>query len=580
MVTRRDKFPVAFVYFGLALATVAAFWQVHNFDFVNYDDPVYVTENEDVQAGLTRQGIRWAFSTGRAANWHPVTWLSHMLDCQLFGPSQAGRHHLTSLLLHVANTLLLFAVFREMTGGLWRSAFVAAAFALHPLHVQSVAWIAERKDVLSTLFWILTMAAYVAYVRRGKGGWYLLTLLVFAVGLMAKPMLVTLPFVLLLLDYWPLERFEVKTAVESGQRRTGKSEGERFQWRILFGLAREKVPFFALSAVSSVVTLLVQRSGGAIVTLEYIPLRLRIANALVCYVRYIGKMVWPRRLAVFYRDVPGSLSTWKVAAAALLLLVIAVCAIRMGRKCRYLPVGWLWYLGTLLPVIGLIQVGEQSMADRYTYVPLTGLFIIIAWGVNDLAAKWQYRKVVLGVSAGTILCGLSICTHLEVRYWRNSIALFERAVELSGNDKWVYGHLAKALAEAGRVDEAVVYLKEVVQAMPRRANLVNNLAWLLATHKETEFYNPEEAIRLAKRACQLTNYERPGLLDTLAAAYAAAGRFDEAVETAEKALTMAEAMEKKKLAVEFRARLGLYRAGKPYTEKWENQQKIGGSGGG
>jgi len=360
------------IYLLLAVSTFAVYWQVHNYDFVNYDDESYVSKNQSVKVGFTCDSIRWAFSTGHQGNWHPLTWLSHMLDCQLFG-TDAGWHHLTNLLLHITNTLLLFAVLKRMTGTLWQCAFVAAVFALHPLHVESVAWISERKDVLSTLFWMLTMAAYLHYVKHPCVGRYLLTLLAFATGLMAKPMLVTLPFVLLLLDDWPLGRLQPAQTAEETYRQTLKSANYS-QWQVSYRLVREKVPFFILSAVSGVVTFLVQQSGGAISSIEDASLVIRIANAFICYIKYIENMFWPSRLAIFYPHPLNTVSIWQAAVAALLLLLISILALRLTRNHKYFAVGWLWYLGTLVPVIGLIQVGDQALADRYTYIPLIGLF--------------------------------------------------------------------------------------------------------------------------------------------------------------------------------------------------------------
>jgi hypothetical protein len=402
-----DKYWSLCIYLTLALATLAVFWQVLGHDFVNYDDPDYVYRNPNVQSGITLSSIKWAFTTGHAANWHPLTWLSHMLDWQLFGDNP-GWHHLTNLFLHIANTLLLFAVLKRMTNALWRSAFVAAAFALHPLHVESVAWVAERKDVLSTLFWMLTIAAYLRYLERPGTGRYLLTLLIFALGLMAKPMLVTLPFVLLLLDYWPLGRFQFGQIVKSVGQQSRKSLNAFSHWKLSRHLLLEKVPLFALSAISSIVTFLVQRTAGAVTSVETLPLKLRIANTFVSYLTYIQKMVWPSRLAMFYPYPDKTDLIWQTVVFALLLLIISLGVIWLMRRRRYLLTGWLWYLGTLVPVIGLVQVGDQALADRYTYVPLTGLFIIIAWGVPDLIAKWRFRKHALAASAIAVLLAWSI----------------------------------------------------------------------------------------------------------------------------------------------------------------------------
>ncbi len=401
-----------------------------------------------------------------------------MLDCQLFGLS-AGAHHLTNLLLHITNTLLLFGLLKRTTGALWRSAFVAAAFALHPLHVESVAWVAERKDVLSTLFWMLTIAVYLRYVKHPGKVKYLLTLLVFALGLMAKPMLVTLPFVLLLLDYWPLGRLQLGKGAKNANRRKQKSVNTRSQWKLSSSLVWEKVPFFVLSAISSIVTFLVQQHGGAVKRIEAIPVIARFANASISYLRYIGKMFWPSRLAVFYPHPGDRLQMWQAVAAALLLLGISIWIIRLARSHKYLPVGWLWFLGTLVPVIGLVQVGGQALADRYTYVPLTGLFIIIAWGLSDLLTRWRYRKIVLGASAIIVLLALSICTGLQLRHWRNSITLFEHATEVTNDNHVAHNNLGVALQSKGRLDEALGHYRQALRLNPGDVEVHNNLGFAL-----------------------------------------------------------------------------------------------------
>jgi tetratricopeptide (TPR) repeat protein len=407
---------------------------------------------------LTIDGLRWAFTTGHASNWHPLTWLSHMLDCQLFG-LDAGRHHFTNLLLHIANTLLLFAVFRKMTGTVWQSGFVAAAFGLHPLHVESVAWIAERKDVLSTLFWILTMWAYVRYVKEPKEEKYLLMILFFALGLMAKPMLVTLPFVLLLLDYWPLERI-------------GKIKISR--------LVVEKAPLFIFSGISSVITFFVQRSGGAVPGVDVVSLNIRIFNALVSYVKYIFKMFWPRNLAVYYPHPMASLAIWQVILAAVVLVVVSILVICLSKRNKYLLTGWLWYLGTLVPVIGFVQVGSQSMADRYTYVPFTGLFVMVAWGSAGLLRKFRYAKTVLGLSAVIVILALCICSWIQVGYWHDSIRLFEHSIEVSGDSDVMHSNLGVALSERGKIDEAIIHYRRALSIDPRDPRVHNNLGIALA----------------------------------------------------------------------------------------------------
>ncbi len=355
------------------LLIIAIYWQVGRFDFINYDDIGYITGNDHVKSGLTLKGLIWAFQTTGFSNWHPLTWLSFMLDIELYGLN-AGGHHLTSVLFHIANTLLLFLLLRRMTAALWPCAFVAALFALHPLHVESVAWISERKDVLSTFFGLLALISYVRYTERLGRLWYLSALLFFIFGLMAKPMLVTLPFVLLLLDYWPLGRIKFNSALVFSH----PIKLARF-----FLCCLKKYRFSYLQRLPVCVTYYAQQSGGSLMPSDMFPLGSRIANAVVSYVAYIGKMFWPAQLAVFY-PYPDSFAVWQVAAAAAVLVAIFIWVTVQIRKRPYLAVGWLWYFGTLVPVIGLVQVGGQAMADRYTYVPLIGLFIMIAWGGAEL----------------------------------------------------------------------------------------------------------------------------------------------------------------------------------------------------
>jgi tetratricopeptide (TPR) repeat protein len=474
----QKKYRSICIYLVLTLTTTAVFYQVCTYDFVNYDDPVYVYENPNIQAGITPKAIKWAFTTGYFANWYPLTWLSHMLDWQLFGP-KAGGHHLTNLIFHIANTLLLFIVLKQMTHRLWPSAFVAALFALHPLHVESVAWVAERKDVLSTFFWMLTMWAYLRYVKHPGVARYLLTLFTFALGLMAKPMLVTLPFVLLLLDYWPLARVP-------SERQT------------IYRLIQEKVPFFALSAISSIVTFLVQRSSGAVAELVRLPLKIRIFNALISYVEYIGKMIWPVHLAVFYPYAGRNIPTLHIIISAVLLAAATILILWFSKNRRYLLTGWFWYLGTLVPVIGLVQVGKQALADRYTYITLTGLFIIIAWGLPDLLAKWRYKKIVLALSALLIISAMSVCTHFQLRYWQNSLTLFQHALDVTRGSYTAHIHIADSLCEQNRFDEAIGEYQKCLQRIPDDTIALNNLG--IALGKQGKF---DEAVKCFTEALRI-----------------------------------------------------------------------------
>jgi tetratricopeptide (TPR) repeat protein len=530
---------------ALAIITFAVFYQVYRFEFVNYDDPVYVTRNSNIQNGITFESIKWAFSSGYACNWHPLTWLSHMLDWQLFGDN-AGGHHLVNLIFHIANTLLVFLVLKQITGALWQSAFVAALFALHPLHVESVAWVAERKDVLSTFFWFLVIWAYVRYVRRPKVSSYLLIVVFLALGLMTKPMLVTLPFVLLLLDYWPLNRLGSK--------------------RPLSYLFIEKIPLFVIVFASSIVTYIVQEKGGAVRTIKDCGFPFRLANALISYFQYIIKMIWPARLAIFYPHPGQNVSFFYAVMSAGFLLIATILILRFSKNHRYLFTGWFWYLGTLVPVIGLVQVGEQAFADRYSYVTLTGLFIIIAWGLPQLLAKWRYRKVAFFSSAILIISVMSLCTYFQLHYWKDRVSLFQRDIDVVGDNHVAHFCIATPLYEQGRIDEAVYHCSEALRLKPDWDAAMNDLAWFLAVSKGSSFYNPDKALELALRACELTDYNQPEMLDTLAVSYAAAGNFGKAVEIAQKALVLCGPDERKVLKEQIKSRLVLFKVGKPYVE--------------
>jgi tetratricopeptide (TPR) repeat protein len=408
-------------------------------DFISYDDPAYVTENARVKAGLTFDNLKWAFRSTEASNWHPLTWISHMADCQLFGLHAWG-HHLTSILLHALNAVLLFAALRRMTGAVWRSLFVAALFGVHPLHVESVAWISERKDVLSTTFWMLVLWAYArrAELARagapGTGRLYALALVFFALGLMCKPMLVTLPCVLLLLDFWPLGRWKASSA--SGR------------WALL----AEKLPFLALSAAASAVTLAAQAGGEAVGSAEDFPLSVRVANALISYCRYLGKCFVPVKLAVFYPFFAEQPPLRETILAGALLAAITVGAVALARRQPYLLVGWLWFLGTMVPVIGLVQVGGQSMADRYTYVPLIGVFIMVAWAASDAAAHMRNGRRILGVASGVVLLTLSAITTRQLSYWKDGASLFRHALAVTENNWVAHANLYAALSKSSSPD--------------------------------------------------------------------------------------------------------------------------------
>jgi tetratricopeptide (TPR) repeat protein len=453
----------------LLVATFGTYWQVQNNDFIYFDDPSYVTQNRPVKAGLTKDSLAWAFCTFHASNWHPLTWLSHMLDCQLYGLNPAG-HHLTSLFFHLANTLLLFLVLRESTGRRWPSFLVAGLFALHPLHVESVAWVSERKDVLSTFFWMLTILTYIRYVQRPTFHLYLLTLFLFVCGLLAKPMLVTLPFVLLLFDYWPLGR------IRSGVRYPIKlAQGNLYGAPMPTShLVWEKIPFFVLAAASSIVTFLAQAEGRAIQSLDAIPLQARIFNAVFSYLRYMAKALWPNDLAVFYPHPGNTLGSWVALGSALILIFFTILVLRQALSRPYLTVGWFWFLGTLVPVIGLIQVGMQAMADRYTYIPLVGLFVVAAWGLADLLEKIRFHRSLSVLFTAVILCAFILVTWQQVKYWQDTLSLFHRALKVTKDNYAAHFVIARVEGERGTMDRAFFHYNKAVEIHPAFVAMMHN----------------------------------------------------------------------------------------------------------
>jgi protein O-mannosyl-transferase len=639
--------PVIFVICALlAAVTLAVYWPVTRCEFVSFDDPDYVTRNPQVQAGLTGSSLRWSVTAHPVGNWHPVTWISHMADCAVWGLDPAG-HHFTSVLLHAINSVLLFLLLRRMTGALWRSALVAAVFAWHPLRVESVAWVSERKDVLSTFFWMLTIWAYVRYAEKRSRAEsrepnagpetvsldvrpstfdYGLALVFFALGLLAKPMLVTLPFLLLLLDYWPLYRTPAVSRVCGRQLRLAPAPAENPAAAASPGqLILEKVPFLALSLVSCVITFRAQ--SYAVGSLGY-SLWHRLGNALLSYFGYLEKLFWPARLAVIY-PYPRVLPAGRLAIALLVVGALTFLALRCARTRRYLFTGWFWYLGTLVPVIGLVQVGDQAMADRYSYVPLIGVMLLLVWGGYDLVKSSRAGIQALGSLAVVALVACLPLTRAQLRSWQNSVALFEHALRVTAdNDAAEYnlgllyfergawdaarehfsvaaglsprrtearhalaltlieqgvegdaidrlavelqqatnhweGHhrLGLVLANEGKHREAIVQYREAIKLAPPKPEVLEALAWLLATHPDPAIRNGAEAVALAEQACRLTNFQAPQMLLTLAVAYAEVGRFEEAAATVRKAETQAtaannaELMEKcRKLTERFAAR--------------------------
>jgi protein O-mannosyl-transferase len=509
-----------FIYLMLLAATLAVYSQVRSYDFVNYDDREYVSENARVRAGLTPDGAAWAMTSTFEGNWFPLTWLSHMLDCQVFG-LDGGLHHLTNVLLHILSTLLLFAWLHRMTGAAWRSAAVAFLFALHPLHVESVAWVTERKDALSAFFWFLTLWAYVRYARKPGTARYLPVLAFFCLGLMSKSMVITLPFILLLLDFWPLRRIWAAEAAASVKGKPKAAPMNHAKAR-LGTILLEKVPFFALSAGIAVITFIAQGKGGAVASLARIPFGRRVANALISYMIYLLQMFWPARLAVFY-PLPSTIPVWQVIAALLALLGITAMVLRWLHRFPYLTVGWFWYLGTLVPVIGLVQVGMQAHADRYAYLPLVGIFMMLAWGLAEwVERRPQIRIAVAGISAAACLA-LAVLTWRQIRSWQDSRTLFQHAIEVTANNHVAHNGLGVALREQNRVNEAAAHFVEAIRMQPGYPEAHANLgdAYLLLGRIEDAAKELTEAIRL--------NPDSPEACISLGIAYSKLGKVNESI---------------------------------------------------
>jgi len=434
-----------------------AYWRVQTFEFINMDDPLYILDNPPVRNGLTKEGIMWAFTFNDISYWHPLTWLSHMVDCEICWLNPKG-HHFTSVLFHMASTLLLFLTLKKMTGALWRSAFVAALFALHPLNVESVAWVANRKNILSAFFWIVAMGSYALYARSPNPVGYLMVFFSMFLGLLAKPTVVTLPFVFLLLDFWPLGRYSPAGS--------GQAEGRSFQGHPPARLILEKVPLIALSAASVVVSYMSSRHMGIIIPAEVLPLGLRIQNALASYLVYIEKLFLPLDLAVFY-PFAKTADFWKIAAICIPLLTVTALAVCLARRKPYFTVGWFWYLGTLVPVIGLVQQGLwPAFADRFVYIPLIGLFIVSAWGFSDLVERMQVSRRLCLATACLAVLGMGAGAWVQTGYWRNSVTLFKRAVDVTKNNPLAHYNLGVALWNLGRFNEGLSHCMEALRLNP------------------------------------------------------------------------------------------------------------------
>jgi protein O-mannosyl-transferase len=609
---------------SLAVLTWVIFGQLLQYDFINYDDPRYVYENTNITNGLTIGGIAWAFTHIHSMNWHPLTTISHMLDCQLYG-LKPGAHHFTNVLLHSIVAILLLLVLQRMTGGpsgtgsIWRSAFVAAVFAIHPLRVESVAWIAERKDVLSGVFFMLTLLTYFRYVRVRSIGHYLTVLFMFALGLMCKPMLVTLPFVLLVLDYWPLKRVRSQNSELRTQRN-------------LLALVVEKLPLVALSVVSSVVTFAAQR--GAVGWTEQLPVLARINNAVVTYAAYMWQMLWPVKLAVFYPHPESRLPLWEIILCLLLLIGITAAAVVLRKSRPYFITGWLWYLGMLVPVIGLVQVGWQGRADRYTYLPQIGLYIAITWGIAEVTAAWRWQREILTAGTAIVIGLLSWRASVQASYWRDSetlfthalavtsnndvaennlgivflqkgnldeaISLLQAAVDLRPDNSPAHENLAKALLQKGQVTDALVHYRrllelqpdnievhnivgtvliqqgqareaveewqKVLAIQPDNGNAMSNLAWVFATSPDDSLRDGAKAVQLAEQAMRISGGRIPIIFRTLAAAYAENGRFSEAIQTAQRGIELANSRGNSGLATELQSNIVRYQERHPLRD--------------
>ncbi len=528
----------------LLVVTFAVFWQSTGHEFIVYDDNAYVRENLHVNTGLTYGNMLWALTTIEASNWHPLTWLSHMLDCQIYGLNPKG-HHLTNVLFHIANTLLLWYLLFSATRKYWQSLFVAALFALHPLHVESVAWIAERKDVLSTFFMLATLILYTRYAKNSRPLLYILSLLLYVFGLMSKPMLVTLPFVMLLWDFWPLGRLRLGTLLK---RDGACSMPDEASTSTLPHLIFEKLPFFCFSLLSSVVTYYAQAHGGSVAGAHAVPLTFRLINALVSYIKYIENMLWPHNLAVIY-PLPTTLMLVQAAISGLILLGITLAVFYRARLNPFLVIGWLWYLGTLVPVIGFVQVGRQVIADRYTYIPLIGLFIIISWGIPALADRLPYRRSIVTAMALLVLAASSIGTWIQLRYWKNDVTLFTHAIQAVKNNYIAHMNLGLAFFQRGNIEEAILHYYDAFSLRPNTDDLCYYLGLAYG-----EQGNLDESIFYLTRAVTI-NPKFAVARYNLGVAFAKQGNLDEGIRHFTKALHLDPDLAEARKALETAMRL-------------------------
>jgi protein O-mannosyl-transferase len=509
----------------LVVATLALYNPVSHYPFIHFDDNDYVTENLHVRAGLSWNTITWAFRSVEEYNWHPLTWLSHALDCQLFGLNPAG-HHYTNVLLHAVNAVLLFLLLQRATGYTWRSLMVAALFALHPINVESVAWVSERKNVLSMLFFLLALGAYGWYTRKPRIGRYALVAGLFVLGLMAKPQIVTFPFVLLLWDYWPLGRMGRSSTLLGNQ--SSPLPARSFSWLVM-----EKLPLLAISAGSALITMKAQSAGRAVYSLADVSLSIRLENAVVAYARYVGKAFWPANLCLLYPHPLGSLKAWQIILATLVLVIVTV-AVFAAKRQRYLLVGWLWFLGTLVPMIGLVQVGAQAMADRYAYVPFIGLFVMVCWSVGDWATQRAtlIRSAVIPIAVAVLLA-LATITHRQLSYWSSDVALWSRVVQVTPANAFTQDNLGDALIGENRIDEAMPHFQAALRMSPSDAVANIDIATYEQIHGQLQ--QAIEHYQLVLRS-PMDQRLRIQTLGNLAAAYCKLGDYTRCQENYEAAL--------------------------------------------